>query len=137
MKILTSFLFVAFLLLGDSILGLESAVNSVTTDLPRVLTPWKEEKDPLETIGNLIEATKKNLKNQMALRDMIKNYQSLQTEFLRHSHDKELLFKMTKAAHKVLENIKANHLVQVFDPEFINELSLFSQTGLKRGMPKP
>lgn len=101
-------------------------------------------KDPNALIGNelsrldtLIQATQQSLDAQKKLREKIAEYQKIQDAYLQHSEDNELLFRMIKSAHRTLQSIQENHLVQIFDPDLISELSLLSQIATKRGIPKP
>lgn len=101
-------------------------------------------KDPEALIGNeiarldvLIQATEQSLEGQKNLSIQIKEYQKLQTQYLKNLQNNDLLLKLVKNANKTLQMIKDNHLVQTFDPDFIDELTVFSQPITKRGIPKP
>lgn len=101
-------------------------------------------KDPEAMIGNeiarldtLIEATELSLKKQKQLRERIVEYQRVQDAFLKNPQDNEALFKVVKSAYRTLQLIKENHLVQIFDTDFIDELTVLSQPATKRGVPKP
>lgn len=112
--------------------------HPVTSDLP------PHTNDPLQITGNeitkldaLIEVTQQNLENQKKLRKLVSEYQQIQAQYLLNADDKEVLYRAVKSAHRLLENIKENHLTQAFDSQFISELSFFSQIATKRGIPKP
>lgn len=101
-------------------------------------------KDPEALIGNeiarldtLIQATEQSLEGQKKLRTLIVEYQKVQKQYLNTPQDNDLLFKVVKAAHRTLQTIKENHLVQTFDTDFIDELTVLSQPVAKRGIPKP
>lgn len=101
-------------------------------------------KDPAALIGNeisrldtLIQATELSLEGQKKLRTQIMEYQKLQDLYFKTPQDNDLLFKVIKSAYRTLQTIKENHLVQTFDPEFIDELTVLSQPATKRGIPKP
>lgn len=101
-------------------------------------------KDPAALIGTeiarldtLIQATEKSLDEQKQLRGQIVEYKKLQDRFLGKPGDNELLLKLVKSAHKILQTINNSHLTQTFDPDFIDELSVLSQPARKRGIPKP
>lgn len=86
----------------------------------------------LKRLNNLIVITEKNLKNQQNLKQLFLDYQTQQLNYLQNSQDKEVTLQMVKSAHLLLEGIKANHLLQTFDTEFISQLTFFSQFALKR-----
>lgn len=101
-------------------------------------------KDPEALIGNelsrledLIQATQLSLEAQKKLKGEIIDYQKVQEQFLASPKDNELLMKVVKSAHKTLRTIKDNHLENMFDADFINELTILSQPAAKRGVPKP
>lgn len=105
-------------------------------DFAHITEPADLIPNELARLDNLINTTQQNLQNQESLRKLIVAYQNIQNQYLQNTEDKESLFHMVKAAHKVLENIKQNHLTQIFDPKFISELTLFSQIANKRGIPR-
>lgn len=91
----------------------------------------------LSALDHMIEATEQTLKNQIKLRELIKQYQELQKNYLLHPDDNETLYKMIKTAHIILENIKEYHLTQVMDQEFLSELTIISKPAAKLGVPRP
>lgn len=110
----------------------------VHADLPNTI------KDPAALIGDeiarldtLIQATEQSLEGQKKLRLLIVEYQKLQDLYLKNTKDNDLLLKVVKSAHRVLQSIKENNLMQTFDPDFIDELTILSQPASKRGIPKP
>lgn len=101
-------------------------------------------KDPAALIDNeiarldsLILATRQSLEGQQKLREKIIEYKKIEEFYLKQPDDNEILFRLVKSAHRTLEAIKENHLLQTFDPEFIDELTVLSQAATKRGIPKP
>lgn len=107
-------------------------------------TPSLGVKDPAALIGNelarldtLIQATQQSVEGQKKLRERIFDYQKVLDLYLQQPNDNDLLFQLVKSAYRTLESIKDNHLVNTFDPDFINELSVLSQAANKRGVPKP
>lgn len=100
--------------------------------------------EPKEVVANelarldlLIQATQQSLEQQRKLRDMIADYQAIQTRYMDSPEDNELLYQLIKKAYGILEIIKAQHLEAAFEPEFLSELSLLSKPALKSGIPKP
>jgi len=91
----------------------------------------------LSAINHSIESLKQNVQNQEKIRIQLILYQKINKEFLKNPDDKELLFQMVKLADTLFENIKKSHMTQNFSPEFLSELTLFSQIASKRGVPKP
>lgn len=101
-------------------------------------------KDPEAMLGNeiarlddLIQATRQSLETQQKLKNEILDYQKVQLEFLANPKDNDLLLKVVKSAHKTLRTIKENRLEKMFDPDFIDELTVLAQPANKRGVPKP
>lgn len=88
-------------------------------------------------LDRLIESTQTTLENQLALRDMIKQYQELREIYIQDTENTELLLRVAKLSYLVSESIKENHLDHAFDPEFLSELSLFAKLASKRGIPSP
>lgn len=110
----------------------------------KTISPTSQIKDPAALIGNeltmldnLIEVTQQNLERQEALRELVKEYQKVHDQYMKNIDDKELLYGLIKKAYRLLENIKESHLEHAFAPEFISELTVFSQVAAKRGVPKP
>src|SRR5262249_55764715 len=113
------------------------AYTPVAPALPAALDPSPQAANELQALDRLIDATQKNLEKQRALRVAIADYLKLQDLYLKNDQDKELMFRMVKNAHRILESIKENHLVHLFNADFISELTLFSQIAVKKGIPKP
>jgi hypothetical protein len=78
-------------------------------------------------LDTLIEATEKSLVQQRKLKLLIVEYKSIQDKYLLKPNDNDLLYQMIKSAYKTLKSIKEYHLVQTFDKEFIEELTIVSQ----------
>jgi hypothetical protein len=94
-------------------------------------------KGELSMLNALIEATQRSLEQQKNLLEQVKKYQELQQRYIEDPENKELLLQLAKEALRVQKSIEATHLKQAFEPEFLSELTLFSQIGLKRGIPRP
>ena len=101
-------------------------------------------KDPEALIGNeivrldeLIQSTQLSLDTLIKLKSEIIEYQKVQLQFLANPKDNDLLLRVVKSAHKTLRTIKDNKLEKMFDPDFIDELTVLSQPANKRGVPKP
>lgn len=90
----------------------------------------------LKALDHLIDMTKLSLENMSKLRTDIVNYQTVQNLYLNHTTDKELLFRMTKMADRLLKQIKATNLTHAFDVEFLSELNLLSKIYRKNELPK-
>ena len=125
-----TYLFVLFLFASGRLFSNESISNLKETEPALVVA--KE----LDHLNNLISMTEKNLKNQKTLKQLFLEYQQQQVNYLQNTQDKEITLRMVKSAHRLLEAIKDNHLVQTFDTEFISQLTFFSQFATKRGVPK-
>lgn len=126
------------LCLAPPLSAIEATVaNPVVADLPsQVKDPAKIIQSELEMLDHLIRATQQSLENQKALRVLIQQYRDIQKAYLK-TEDEEQLYRLVKAADRVLKTIEANHLTQTFDSTFLSELKLFSQFAAKCGVPKP
>ena len=115
-----------------------SVISSVRgADSPPIIDPEEVVANEIARLDQLIEATQRSLEQQRKLREMIRQYQQIQTKYLNDSEDNELLYQLIKSAYAILENIKAQHLETAFEPEFLSELSVLSKPALKSGIPKP
>lgn len=93
--------------------------------------------DELNQLDALIQVTQQNVKTQMALKEDIKTYLDLQSQYLKDPNNKELLLKTARSATIALDHIKAANLTHTFSKDFMAELTLFAQIGQKKGIPKP
>ena len=91
----------------------------------------------LTMLDDLIQLTEDNLKNQRTLRELVLHYQKDLALYLKKSSDKDTVLRVARTAHKLLEEIKRNHLIEAFETDFISELTLFSQIAQKKGIPRP
>lgn len=124
-------IFLFFLLIGNFCFSNEVASPVVTVyDSP-------QENEEALGLEYLIEVTKENLKGQMALKDLIANYQKEEAIFLENPKNQEQLFKTAKSAKLALDAIKEQHLTQVFDAKFLGGLNLFAKFAGRPSVPKP
>lgn len=91
----------------------------------------------IKRLEHLIHITEENLANQQSLKKQFLDFQKIQLRYLENTQNKEVTLQMVQSAHALLEAIKQYHLTQVFDPEFISQLTFFSQFASKRSVPKP
>lgn len=116
---------------------LEAApIKPVTTDRPAELATAPKQGVEIAYLDNLIVVTESTLETTKKLRAEVQDYLKMQERFVQNTTDKELCIKMVKAAQKILNEIEESHLTQAFDPEFLNELSVFAKIGSKRGVPQ-
>jgi hypothetical protein len=110
--------------------------NPVTTELKQLKDP-KLIPNEILMLDSLIEATEDSLKQQKILKGQLINYKEAMATFLKNSDDNDLLYKVVKAAFIAHQTIVENHLTDNFNPEFISELSFFSQYANKNTIPHP
>ncbi len=91
----------------------------------------------LEVIDSLILSTKTSLALQEKIRIQLIEYQKINKAFIQNPNDTDSLFRTIKSADLLFHNIQDAHLSQNFSPEFLNELTLFSQIASKKGTFKP
>lgn len=123
------------------LLAVSPIAAAVPQDLPKGEIPAL--KDPkeiinlqLKSLDHLTEMTKMSLAKMTQLRASIVKYQTIQQLYLQQTKDKELLYRMTKLANDLLQEIKNAHLVHAFDSEFLNELNMLSRIYRKNEVPK-
>lgn len=121
------FIFISSLLLGS--------LNAV--DLPSISSVSSNVNSELDGLNTLINATKQNLDNQLAVKKQVESYQKLQQLYLQSPDNTEILFQIVKNAYKLQEAIRYYHLEQAFSGDFLNELNIFAQVANKRAIPKP
>ena len=114
------------------------------TSITHYITSEEEAKQPpviwqqeLQTLDNLIAATQKSLDEQKKLREIFLDYQTFRVQCEQDPNDNDKLLKMVKVALRLHNAIQESHLTNNFDPEFIKELTLFSQIASKKGVPRP
>lgn len=88
-------------------------------------------------LNSLILATEQSLEAQKKLKSALIEYNKLQELHFKNPQNNDILLRMAKSGHRALTLIKNYNLVQTFDADFINELTVFSQAAAKRGIPKP
>lgn len=113
------------------------AIGNPTFEAPAPNTDPVQVVDELGMLEDLIAATEFNLAKEKELRKLVLVYQEELSLYIKNSSDKDLVLRVAKTAHKLLSEIKTLHLVESFQPNFISELTLFSQIALKRGILKP
>lgn len=105
-----------------------AALNPITTDVP----PGNPISEELSLLDDLIDVTEKNLMAQKKLRKDIALYQQHKQHYLKDMDNRSAAYDMVQIAHRILEEINANYLVQVFPSDFISELTFFSQIAAKK-----
>lgn len=129
--------FIFLLFVFSTLAATDDGIHPITSDLPYVPDDSALKVNQLTSLDHLIEATGRNLENQKQLRKLVENYLLIQETFLRNQEDQNQIVEMVRSAHLLFEKIKEMHLIQTFDPEFISELTFFSQIASKRSVPSP
>ena len=115
---------ILFLCLCFPMLALE---NPVSKDPRKVVV------QELEHLESLIESTQASLNLQMKLKAKILDYQIIQKKYL-ETKDKDLRYKMVQSAYEIITMIEEAHLKNLFNSEFISELSLLANYANKVGV---
>lgn len=117
------------------------SLAGVQQDLPKTEAPSL--KDPKEIIDlqiasldHLIRMNEKSLEMMKGLKAHIQKYKLVQEAFLLQPKDKQLLYRMSKLASSLLNEINAANLSHAFDEEFIKELVFLNKIYKKRELPK-
>ncbi|MBS4168037.1 hypothetical protein [Parachlamydia sp. AcF125] len=130
-----SILLVALVALNPILMADE--LRPITADTPRFDPSNESKTDPLSQLDRVIEASGELLQKQKQLKELLAEYIHMQNAYLHNQQDREMLFRLVKIAYKAQNLIQETHLSYAFPPEFLKELSLFSQVGAKRGLPRP
>jgi cell fate (sporulation/competence/biofilm development) regulator YlbF (YheA/YmcA/DUF963 family) len=125
--------FFSVLLFTDTRSYAQEPFRPLTKDRPAQVKTMPLGIRELETLDNYISVMEKNLEQSQKLKSDIEKYLILQERFAHKQGDKDLCFKMVKAAQQIMKKIEEQHLSHVFDSEFLKELSFFSQLASKRG----
>ena len=136
MKFLGSIICLFIICSGYHADAAESSLTTTLTEAVGIKDPQKLLSNQMRILDVLIETTQRSLDSQQKLKQQIADYQRVQDAYLKDTTDKDTLIRMVRQAARVLDTIKEAHLTQEFDPEFISELTLFSQIANKRGIPK-
>ncbi|CCB85381.1 putative uncharacterized protein [Parachlamydia acanthamoebae UV-7] len=112
-------------------------LRPITADTPRFNQSIESEANPLAQLDHVIKASEELSQQQKQLKELLTEYVRMQNEYIHNQQDREMLFRLVKVAYKAQTLIEETHLSHAFPPEFLKELSLFSQVGAKRGLPRP
>lgn len=123
------------LLCINTIQAASEVVNPSTTNLPRMQNPTTKTNDEVNLLSNLIDVTKKNLENQIQLKSLLVEYIQIKDQYMQNTDDKQLSYRMVQKAFILLDKIKEDYLTQLFDQEFISELTFFASIGAKWNNP--
>ena len=85
----------------------------------------------VETMDHLIAFTEKNLIVQKKLRNLIFEFKKMKDCFFKGDQTKKHSFKMVKTASQILQLIHENYFQQLYSPEYLEELALFSSIAEK------
>lgn len=113
------------------------ALNSLFADMPATKEAPVLVENEIDVLNTLINATEKNLATQKKMKGLVLDYQTALAFYLKNSSDKEAVIKVALVAEKLLSEIQKSHLTDSFNPDFISELTLFSQIAAKKGIPRP
>lgn len=105
--------------------------------MPALKEPPVLVENEIDVLNTLINATEKNLSRQKKMKELVLEYQQALAFYLKNSSDKDAVLKVAFIAEKLLFEIQEAHLQDSFNPDFISELTLFSQIAAKKGIPRP
>lgn len=110
-------------------------IQSPTMNLPKMQNPVVNASDEVHLLDNLIRVTKKNLDQQMQLKDLLVEYLQIKDQYMQNTDDKQLSYRMVQKAYALFSKIKEDYLIQLFDKEFMSELTFFAGIGAKWNNP--
>jgi hypothetical protein len=91
----------------------------------------------IRALDQLTAMTERSLAAQRQIRQQMLDYRQIKAQFLQNQQDRELIVRVVKAAYGLQNAIKANHLEDALDSEFMHEIAFFSQIASKKSLPKP
>ena len=104
--------------------------------LPQISDASSDVDHELSELNALITVTEEMLTAEKKVRFQVEEYSRLRQLYLRDGDDRELLFRIIKAAYTLRETIHHHHLDHAFSKSFIEELDLFAQVANKRSLPR-
>lgn len=132
-KVFTLFIALQCVLIASAALGENDGKRSI----PQRSIAEAEANEDLLLLDHFIQATGETLEASRQLREKISAYFQLQQIYLQDPSNKDTAYHMVKTARLIMEEIEEHHLNQIFTPDFMNELSFFSELSKKRGLPQP
>ena len=91
----------------------------------------------VETMDHLISVTEQHLNAQKKLRNLIAEFKKQKDRFFKGAQTKKHSFKMVKTASQILHLIHENYLQQLYSPEYLEELTMFSSIAEKNKPVRP
>ena len=88
-------------------------------------------------VTHLIEATKKNLDSQLALKEKMQRFIEQKEKFRLGEHTKNLAFLMVQNASEIRSIIAEHHLEYLFTSQYLEELAFFSLIAHKKTPTRP
>ena len=124
----------SFQLHGDA----GALIHPITQDLPPDGLPQGEEIEAaIQSMDGLIVATREMLEAQQQIHKLLIDYQQTKGAYMKDQQNRTVVLRLVKIAHALVTQIRQFHLSDAFDPDFLHELSFFSQIASKKNLPKP
>lgn len=125
-----SIYFVLLFLLPLNLFGQGQAAPSAAIKDPKEIINVQ-----LNSLDHLIKMTALTLHKMEEFRQNIAEYQTVQNQYLENTQDRKLLFRMTKLAYTLQDEIKKAEMTHAFDTEFMSELNLLARIYKKKSKP--
>lgn len=87
------------------------------------------EQDEINTLTELINATKQNLHTQQNLLKMVIEFKQARNAFISDPSSAKLATLLVKKAMRVHQEIEKEHLTHLFSSSFLTEIIFFNQIG--------
>lgn len=87
------------------------------------------EQDEINTLTELINATKRNLHSQQNLLKMVIEFKQARSAFMNDPSSAKLATLLVKKAMCVHQEIEKEHLTHLFSSSFLSEIIFFNQIG--------
>ncbi|GEM_PF-1958119 len=107
-------------------LSAQYAVKADHHDLPEIVAPEMHPETELETLDRLIAATEETLQSEKLLKEKLSAYIDIYEQYKENTDDRRLCFLLVKKAHEVLALMQELELTQLFDQQFLSEVTFFS-----------
>jgi hypothetical protein len=91
----------------------------------------------LKALDLLHQRTAQTLQQIEELKNQTADYKRIQEQYLDDIENRRLLASMLHAADNLLQGIKNAHMADLFEPEFLSELTTLTQLQKKMSLPPP
>ena len=97
----------------------------------------QREADPLARLDQLIAVTQHNLAVQKEVRDLAVQFQQAHQNFTQNSDDREQGKLLVLSAQSLLQRIQDNHLIHLFNDQFLRDIAQIARIPGQQNISRP